>query len=94
MFDHIHELLTDQHTDKVSMSKTNAGIAALVAAFCLIWETVHGNLTEWLFWAYIAVYSGSPVVNNLIAYRYGGKPETEKETVDGTRGGLQPSKEQ
>lgn len=59
-------LLVDSKTNKVSLSKTGQLIALIVSSWALIFETRNGNLTEWLFMAYIATWSGVNVASKVV----------------------------
>ena len=59
-------LLVDSKTSKVSLFKTGQLIALIVSSWALIFETRNGNLTEWLYLAYIATWSGANVASKVV----------------------------
>lgn len=59
-------LLVDSQTNKVSLFKLGQLLALLVSSWALIYETRTGHLTEWLFLAYIATWSGANVANKIV----------------------------
>ena len=58
-------LLVDTKTNKVSLSKTGQLIALIVSSWALIYETRNGNLTEWLFGAYMISWAGANIANKV-----------------------------
>lgn len=59
-------LLVDSQTNKVSLFKLGQLLALLTSTWALIYETRTGNLTEWLFLAYIATWSGANVASKIV----------------------------
>lgn len=59
-------LIKDSHTGNPSLMKLGQLTALLASTWALIWETRHDHLTEWLFLAYIATWSGINVANKVV----------------------------
>lgn len=59
-------LIVDTATKKPSLMKLGQLTALLASTWALIWETRHDHLTEWLFLAYIATWSGVNVANKVV----------------------------
>jgi hypothetical protein len=59
-------LLVDTTTEKVSLFKLGQLVALAVSTWAIVVETRAGHLTEWLFLAYIGVWSGANVGNKII----------------------------
>jgi len=59
-------LVVDTHTAKVSLFKLSQLTALVVSTWALVFETRAGHLTEWLFLAYIGVWSGANVANKAV----------------------------
>lgn len=59
-------LIRDSHSKNPSLMKLGQLTALLASTWALIWETRHDHLTEWLFLAYIATWSGINVANKVV----------------------------
>ena len=59
-------VLVDTTTEKVSLMKLGQFVALCVSTWVLIHEVRAGRLTEWLFFGYIATFSGANLANKFI----------------------------
>lgn len=71
----LRHILVDSKTQRVSLFKIGQLIALLVSTWALIHETRTHGLTEWLFLAYIATWSGINVANRAIEKQQTKPPE-------------------
>jgi hypothetical protein len=60
------EMLTDSKTKRVSLMKCGQGLALLVSTWVLVHETRAGRMNEWLFFGYMAAWSGANLANKFI----------------------------
>lgn len=58
-------LIVDNEKKTPSLFKLGQMMAMLASTWAMIYETRHGRLTEWLFLAYICVWSGVNVANKV-----------------------------
>lgn len=73
MIKQIKKILTDLCCDRsgrVIYEKLGAITAHFVAAFCVIWQVTHGNLTEFVFLGYLAFAGGHAAFSKSLSLRY------------------------
>lgn len=72
----IEDMFVDE-TGHIGNSKTRLNGAFIFASWALVYETLHGNLTEWLLAAYLTAFVADRVSSRLVT-----KPEQgEKKDV-------------
>ena len=62
----IRDLMVDKKTQRLSLYKIGQFFALLVSTWVLIYETRNGRLSEWLFIAYMAAWSGANLANKYL----------------------------
>jgi hypothetical protein len=75
-------LFIDSKTQRVSLMKLGQAIAMLTSTWVLIYETRAERLSEWLFLAYIATWSGVNLANKAIS-RTATKVDTNRSGTNG-----------
>jgi hypothetical protein len=59
-------VLVDTSTGKVSLYKVGQATALMVSTWVLVHETRAGTLSEWLFAAYMFVWTGANIANKMV----------------------------
>ena len=71
----IRDLLVDKKTGRLSLYKIGQFFALIVSTWVIVRETNSDRLTEWLFIAYMAAWSGANLANKYLDRKTGGKSE-------------------